>query len=305
VDGENGPERLAYITYLASTMAIPPPDSSDRFFIATRMLIYQILHDPVTRSLSIPIIVLVDPGVRQSMIERLEKDGAIVKRVGYLRPKEDWLKPKKERWRDMMVKLHLWEMVEFDRVLFLDSDIILRRSLDGIFAEEAALPKSVLHDVKLRDDEGTLPEEYVMAGVLEVPRAHSYPPKPEEYLSLSQFNGGFFIAKPDLTLFEHYVKILDQEGRFDSELMEMALLNYAHRDEGPMPWGRLGSEWNIRNPNWRDVEGGVASVHEKWWKVEEFGLDGEFGVWFERVRDDMEMFYERRDRGVDAPPRAE
>jgi alpha-N-acetylglucosamine transferase len=291
------PEKLAYATYLASTIEIPPPDDRDRFFVATRMLVYQILHDPKTRTqISIPILILVDPGVSQSKRDRLEKDGAIVIPVDYVRPDTDWLKPHKPRWRDMMVKLRLWELEEYSRILFIDSDTVLNRPFDGIFDEEGAQLRFTLLNTNGAPDEAVTATKYAMAGVLEVPRNHSYPPERNQYLSLSIFNGGFFVCAPSRILFHHYISVLNIPNRFDSDLMEMALLNYAHRDEGPMPWARLPNTWNIRNPNKGDVVGGVASVHEKWWKADEFKLDSLLGDLFSEVRWKMQGFYVGRER---------
>ena len=283
-------EKLAYATYLAGTSKNPPPEDRDNFFVATRMLVYQILHDPVTKSQKgLPMIVLVDPLVTESKRQRLEKDGARVIPVEYLRPKTTWLKPLKPRWRDLMVKLRLWELQEYDRILFMDSDTMLARPMDDIFDEPGAQWQGSMNNTVA--DEGQLAPEYVMAGVLEVPRNHSYPPKEEDFFSLDIFNGGFFICAPSQRLFRHYKKILEIPQRFNSDLMEMALLNYAHRKDGPMPWGRLPNTWSIRNPNWRDVEGGVASVHEKWWKAQEFKLDWELGHWFREIGWKMQGFY--------------
>jgi len=283
-------EKLAYATYLAGTKETPPPDDRDKFFVATRMLVYQVLHDPVTKSPNnLPIIVLVDPKVTTSKRRRLEKDGARVIPVEYLRPKTAWLKPRKDRWRDMMVKLRLWELQEYDRILFMDSDNMIKRPMDGVFDEPGAQWQKSIESSKV--GEGKIVPEYVMAGVLEVPRNHSYPPKKEDYYSLDLFNGGFFVCAPSQRLFRHYKEILNKPESFDSDLMEMALLNHAHTKNGSMPWGLLPNTWSIRNPNWRDVEGGVASVHEKWWKVQEFKLDWEIGNWFREISWKMHGFY--------------
>jgi len=283
-------EKLAYATYLAGTSRNPPPNDRDNFFVATRMLVYQILHDPVTKSRkSLPMVVLVDPLVTESKRRRLEKDGARVIPVEYLRPQTAWLKPAKPRWEDLMVKLRLWELQEYDRILFMDSDNMLTRPMDEIFDEPGAQWQESPNILSV--DKGNLAPEYVMAGVLEVPRNHSYPPKEEDFFSLEIFNGGFFVCAPSQRLFRHYKEILDTPESFNSSLMEMALLNYAHRKDGPMPWARLPNTWSIRNPNWRDVQGGVASVHEKWWKAHEFKLDWELGHWFREIGWKMQGFY--------------
>jgi alpha-N-acetylglucosamine transferase len=257
-------ERLAYATYLSSTIKRTGPDDNDRFFVTARMLCWQILHAPETRTnRSIPFLVLVDPGVSQSKRDRLERDGAKVIPVGFVRPKINWIKPVKDRYADVTTKLRLWELEGYSRVLFIDSDTMLSRPLDGVFDEESTQGRYVTSGIQIPSDEAPLPSAYVMAGVLEVPSKHNYPPDPEDYTSQSYFNAGFFVCSPSRSLFEYYLSVLSIPDRFNSELPEQNLLNYAHRDDGPMPFQRISSTWNIRNPNDKDIDGGVASVHEK------------------------------------------
>lgn len=73
--------KYAFATFLASD-AQESEDTvidNDLYFIATRILAYQILHAPETKSRTeIPFIVLVNEGVSEMKRERLRRDGAIV-----------------------------------------------------------------------------------------------------------------------------------------------------------------------------------------------------------------------------------
>ena len=60
-----------------------------------------------------------------------------------------------------------------------------------------------------------------------------------------------------------------------------------------MPWMQLSPEWNIHYPTVEDLEGGVASLHEKWWAPVDEGLRPFLRSWRWR----MEGFYEAEDVG--------
>lgn len=54
-------------------------DEDDVYYVATRVLVYQLLHGPETRTLtSIPVVVMCTKDVVEHKRARLEKDGAIV-----------------------------------------------------------------------------------------------------------------------------------------------------------------------------------------------------------------------------------
>lgn len=95
----------------------------------TRMLLYSLLHDPATRSnKSYPVVVLVTEDVAQHKRERLAYEGAIVKEVEKLNPLQH---KTRKAWKDVLTKLRLFEMIEYDKVAFFDSDTLITRPIDG------------------------------------------------------------------------------------------------------------------------------------------------------------------------------
>lgn len=112
-------EKLAYVTWLSSTVAEKDDQdmSKDVYFIGTRILVWQLLHYEKTRARGIDVVVLVTPDVSEPRRERLQKDGAIVRPIEFVHGKNDaWLRPKEDRWNDIMSKLRVWEMTEYSRV---------------------------------------------------------------------------------------------------------------------------------------------------------------------------------------------
>lgn len=289
--------KYAFATYLAGSDKEVPYEQ-DYYFIATRILAYQLLHAQETKSRDreIPFIVMVTDKVPERQQTRLRKDGAVVIQVPHIT--SSWAHPGWEGWSDIYTKLRLWELVQFDRVCFLDVDHELTGPLDGIFNDPAVQVQQTRNNQSnLRDDEAPLPSEFVMASVPETNHEHGYPPKDEanDFPNINYMNAGFFVLKPDVKMLEYYLSVLNIEDRFDSSLMEQNLLNYAHRREsegGNIPWMQLGTQWNIHYPSIKDVEGGVKSVHEKWWGPEKEDMSQWMAAWRWR----MEGYYEAKDQ---------
>jgi alpha-N-acetylglucosamine transferase len=262
----------------------------DPYFFSIRLLNYQIQHDKTTRTAySIPFLVLVTSDVLTWKCDQLSREGAVIVLVDRL--DVDWIEPGHERWRDVMIKLRLFELIDHDRILFLDADTFLFKPLDGMFDDPAAQTRDTLQQTKVKPDEGRLPAKYLFATTAEVMHTtHSYPPVPMSY-----FNAGFFLLSPSLELFEYYISLFKLHGRFDTTYPEQNLLNYAHRQDGNMPWGRLFYGWNINLPHPNDIRKGVASVHAKLWTSgsELQPIDQELQDRWQAKRREMERFYQR------------
>jgi alpha-N-acetylglucosamine transferase len=290
--------KYAFATLLASDAARPDDQGNlhDDYFIATRILAYQILHAPQTRSKDIPFIVLTTKGVSEAKRERLRRDGAIVLTVDSVE-KPGWVKGGASNWEQVFDKLRLWEMAQFDRICFLDGDTVLNRPLDGVFLDPAAALHQTLNlSDQLKPDEAPLPPTYVFAGQPEMKHEHHYPPSEanHDYPNIHYLNAGFFVMAPSTETLNHYLSILNLPNRFAPEFPEQNLLNYAHRSEaegGNMPWEPLNPQWNLHYPSLADLEGGVASLHEKWWAPE----DAELAPYLRSWRWRMEGFYEAWD----------
>ncbi|KAH8598349.1 nucleotide-diphospho-sugar transferase [Bisporella sp. PMI_857] len=296
-------ERLAYAIYLSGTSA-PETDNSidaDNYLIATRILIYQLLYAPSTRTkLNIPVLILATPDVDDHKLERLAKDGASIIRLDFVTEGSDWIRPANSRYEGMMSKLRCWDALsEYSRVLLIDSDTILRRNLDAIFEDPVTQLNKPLEAPK--NWNGTQPfhetvvsTSYLLAGLGEVNgKNHKYPPTWDDFKNKGNFNGGFLMFHPSRDLFRHYMSILKQPNSFNSDYAEQSLLNYAHRLDGPMPWRMMNTTWNIRAPTQNDVDSGVASLHEKWWKAPK--SYPEIQSWFLELRWKMYGFFEAMD----------
>jgi alpha-N-acetylglucosamine transferase len=288
--------QLAIATFLSSSdpKKIFDESEEDFYFVATRTLAYQLLHDQRTRcNKSIPFLVLVTSEVTQDKRDRLSRDGATVVPVEDV-PLRWWIKTGITRWKDQFTKLRIFEMVEYDRVLFIDADTLLTRPIDGIFDQlTVRVPSTTLshRSDQIKGDEAPLPAKYVFGArsdnAFTGERDHPFPPPPTDV-----FSAGFWLAAPSKETFAYLMSVMNHYRRFDPTTMEQSLLNYAFRREGCMPWIEIDYQWSATWPSLKDLNGGVASLHEK------FGWTGpeELRQLWRDAREHMETFFrDRRD----------
>jgi len=256
--------KYAYAAFLAAPQQESDVDADDNYFVATRMLAYQLLHDPVTRTKqSIPFLVAVTDEVTQRKRDRLAADGAVVVPVEKI--SFSWIHPSRRRWRDVLTKLRLFQLTQYERIFFLDSDMLIVKCMDAIFADAASvLALNANRTERMKADEGPQPTSYVFAGVSgQGGYDHPWPPRKGRAV-----NAGFILFQPSMDLFHHYMTVAAIEGRFDSKYPEQNLWNYVHRREGNMPWAQLTATWNVNWPTMNDYNNGVASLHAKFWDAE-------------------------------------
>ena len=266
----SGSSRFAIATFLTGSPENPDdgkdPDA-DPYYIATRVITYHILHAPETRcNKSISFIVMVTSTVSESAKQQLRLDGANVVEVEDV-PLPSWIKTGVTRWKDVFTKLRVFEIIEYDRILFIDADTLIQSKIDGIFHEpEVQRPDKTLFSRPRNTDELPLPENYVFAARsdngLTGERNHPFPPLHSQF-----FSSGFLMIAPSPALFEYFLSAMSHKNRFDAHIMEQSLYNYAFRRNGPMPWRELHYKWSATWPNLEDVGAGVVTLHEKFWRT--------------------------------------
>lgn len=269
-------------------------DEDNDYFIATRVLTYQLLHANETRchDPTIPFLVMVTSTVSKKKRDQLVLDGATVKLVEDI-PLRWWVKTGVTRWVDQFTKLRLLEMTEYDRILFIDADTLITRPLDEIFNDpniRAPYPAQLQRKKTIKSDEmALLPAEYVFAArsdnALTGGRDHPFPPLPTNV-----FSAGFWVAAPSLAMFQYLLSVMNHYRRFDPHTMEQSLLNSAFRRDGAMPWVELDYRWSATWPGEKDVEGSVATLHEKFWST---GPDRLREKW-QDARRSMEAYHDAR-----------
>jgi len=283
--------RNGFITFLNEYYPSKNSPTEDIFFTNARMLAYQTLHDPVTRaspSANISFVVAVTEDVPEWKRTRLRADGAVVRQIDKIKPLGDG--GMFMRWQDQFSKLEMFKLTEWDTLVYIDADTVLRGSMEGIFADQGATvstPRNV-SDARIAE-EPALPADYLFASVDDL-TGHGFERRSNMLTKRLKrwryFSGGFWMFRPSLEMYTYLTSMIPlAEGRFDPVFQEQNLLNYVFRPEGPMPWRFLDFGWNVWGPSERDWKMDIKSFHGHAW--EKGRLEGVHNLWVD-VRTKME-----------------
>ncbi|PYI24223.1 nucleotide-diphospho-sugar transferase [Aspergillus violaceofuscus CBS 115571] len=268
-------------------------NSSDPYFDAVRILAYQILHASATRTRrNLDFVVFVHEGVDESKRDCLRRDGARVVELPELRA--DWTRFKDARWAHVLTRLRLWQMVQYDRILLLDADSVLTRSIDTVWDLPEIQPKAPLStSVHVGERVLPLPKSYVLAGLPQLRLNHTARPTrvPEDFYDWETLNVGFLMLQPSLEIFDYFAAMLAVPESFESSIADQSLVNALFAADGPMPWTQLDLSWNVQWPWPEDTWAGYAVLHDKWWAPLHLETLDFFHSWYWR----MIGFYSGRD----------
>jgi alpha-N-acetylglucosamine transferase len=259
-------------------------DDEDWYYVGARTLVYQLLHAPSTRlkqpqsTQPIPVVIMVTKDVRESKRKRLEADGATLFEIEVVEHDFDIGEP---RYAQVLTKLRLFdsEIMPYEKVFLMDTDMVITRPIDGIFQDESTHLNPVDQNETYPELEfASLPHRFTFAATPEsLDKEHEYP-----YLDPSRekqyFNVGCMLFSPSKEIYQYYLSILSHSDLFGHGWPEQDLLNYVHRLDGPMPWGRLHYSWYLNWPNENDLEGGMAIIHSKFWEKDWFGAGEKYAL---------------------------
>jgi alpha-N-acetylglucosamine transferase len=267
-------KRYAFATLLTS--------DDESYFVAARVLSYQLLLDPETKTnQSIPFVVMVTRLVPKLQRQRLALDGATVVSVEDV-PLPWWIRQRlrrdPSRFGDQFTKLRIFQMLQYDLVLYLDADNLLMKPLDGVFEDDACRPsdaRTIKPSMFERDRSFTPPAQYIFAARPENGRSsdgttggsyeHPIPP-----IERNRLSAGFWVGAPSNELFNYYMSVITSSTYgvfrpFDPQFMEQAMFDYVHRRDGRIPWKSLSYKWSVSFPGPQDITAGIASLHDKFW----------------------------------------
>ncbi|KAL4939896.1 nucleotide-diphospho-sugar transferase [Aspergillus oleicola] len=197
-------------------------DVESPYFMVARLLTFQLLHSPATRSThDLPLLVLVMENIPEEQRALLTKEDTVVIPVNNIT--REWV----------LAKLNIWKMTAYDKIAFLDADSILFKQIDGIFTEPNLPP--------------------------------TREPGKDFYIRDNYMNAGFFVLAQSETMFNYYLALLNQPSAFNLSYPKQNLLKYAHRIDSRMPWRDIGHHWNQKGTSRTEYQGGLKSVHQKWW----------------------------------------
>ena len=181
------PSKEAYATFL-SDISLDP-----MYLLQTRLLLYQFKHDPFTADSSRDFVVLTTPRIPADVEAQLKREGATV----IQRPLITGMPGQSDisashKWKDQYSKLHIFSLTQYERILYMDADTMLLKSMVGIWKGDGAWPESGFASVI--EEVATIPAK--MDG--------------------SEFNAGFWLARPSKAI---YGALLQTDG-YDTHYLE-------------------------------------------------------------------------------------
>lgn len=180
------PSKEAYVLFLPSVQR-------EEYLLGCRVLIYGYKHDPETRDLTRDLVVMTTPQVPLYIEDQLRSEGAIVIRHDLItsipNPHDvNGTHP----WKDQFNKLLIWNMTQYERVLYHDSDMLLVKSISDIWDQDFASPESGL-TATYQGDEW------------------------DDYL-----NGGWLLIRPNRTMFEELLLVRDWNSHWINDVEQVS-----------------------------------------------------------------------------------
>jgi alpha-N-acetylglucosamine transferase len=288
--------RYAYATILSSSRSNYTLD--DPIVTATRVLAFQILHHPKTKTTrNIPFLVLTSPEVPVNIQYILTAEGATIIPIDYPKTKLWQPHPHQSQAIEQITMLRLFELTQFDRILYLNSETLLTRSLDPLWSEAEAIPPMLTKEdtIQSKAIKTPTPKEYFIAGVH---KGNSQAFQDQDFSSTGQipiFGSGFLLLKPCTILHKYYEAMMNSPDSFNTP-PEMGILNYAHRHAGMMPWFPLTiGKWSSDEPSLFDVQHSTTTLHARFWESRIANLiDPELIKMWWRVQGQMEGYWQAK-----------
>ncbi len=187
-----------------------------------------------------PLVVMVTDGIDAQSRELLEDDGCLLRDVQPLRPAGDLRASyANARFAEVWTKLEAWRLTEFERVVFLDADMLVTQNMDELFSLPlAAGTIAACHACRCNPNKiASYPASWTPENCFYThsrgAQHTSEPAEVDNYL-----NGGFLVLTPDEAVFTDLLgrlATLDDLSRY--QFAEQDFLNeYYHQRWQPLPY---------------------------------------------------------------------
>ena len=285
----------AFVSFLAADwQGSVDENATDRYYDSIRILGYQLMHAPKTKS-RYPFLVAVTDHVHSSKRAQLEADGAIVVALPTLYVSTTNLQ---DKYKDQMEKLSFFNMYgTYGRMCYIDADHLILENIDGVFQDQAAqIQTTRTYQEEIKEDEPPLPATYLFAGHAEGTGHHLNDDRRvkriQDPTNADYVNGGFWVFAPGREIYEYYMWVANHTDRWNTFWAEQNMLNYVHRRPGNMPWTRIQDDWDVISITDMDILRGSKAIHGHFWDgFWNAGLGNE--IWL-KAYDEMTWFYGNR-----------
>jgi alpha-N-acetylglucosamine transferase len=195
-------------------------------------------HQTIKTTAGRDVVVLVTPSISEELRITLRRDGAIVKEVDKILPKamKDQDHVKYGQWGDCFTKFHLWNLIQYDRIMYLDSDVLPIKNLDDAFKLTYA-----------SDFEFLAPAD-----------------RYRDLTDLPTFNAGIMLLRPSSALLRIFLRKMESIHDYQTDFMEQGFLNWYYTKQRQ----RLPREYsgNFVSKDFSLIQREkLRTVHEKYW----------------------------------------
>lgn len=232
----------------------------DPYFAATQFLVYTQLWSKTPSRY--PFIVLVCPFTPQDQRDVLQGQGAVVIELSLINDIVPYRELAVPRWVDQFSKLNIWNLTQYKKIAFLDSDVFPISNIDDYFeiVEDHQCDRTLLEKEKRS-------LYWQDASETELDEMCSYSFGAVEWYVSQSINGGMFVMSPNALMHKRLLELAHHREAFDSTRMEQGLLNIAFHTKGPFPAQYLDITMNPPDPWLIPPENFARArvVHQKIW----------------------------------------
>ena len=224
--------------YAISTMLIDADDSD--YVLGAIKLVKSLSLTMSTKDFDFVLLELIERPLSFKIKEILINAGWKIKSVHRIKPHDE--KNTFPRFRDQFTKLQLWDMTEYQRIIYLDSDTLVIKDI------------SSLVKIPMSDNVQIVASKDIADGKWR-----------------TTFNMGMFMIKPDHSEYTRLLKMKDTV-KFETAMSEQGFLNVVYKGK----WLDPGFEFNAniaafsQIPTfWKSIEEKIRIIHytmEKPWK---------------------------------------
>ncbi|ANI84271.1 glycosyltransferase family 8 protein [Kosakonia oryzae] len=189
-----------------------------------------------------PLVVMVTPAIDDQMRQHLQTRGCRVQEVPVIGPDPALAhRYANERFAEVWSKLAVWRLTEYQRVAFLDADMLVINNMDEVFSLPLAADTiAACHACRCNPQRiASYPEswrpENCYYSWCDDPEMHGHPPASlDNYL-----NGGFLVLTPDEAMYQQMMQRLAEKADISAYVFaEQDFLNEVFRDRWqPLHYG--------------------------------------------------------------------
>jgi len=188
-------------------------ESVENYYMYTSTIVYRLLHKEgiKTKRNDVDVVVMVTEDVADWKLRGLHNLGAIIKRVNKIRMGTNYIINR--RWRNCYTKLHMFEMTEYETIIYLDSDLLINKNIDELFdVANEVRNKTGRHDFFGAVTDGSIRRNY------------------NNKERKGMMNAGLMVLTPEVAVYNDLIELAPKKDLYNAGFMEQGLLTYYYSD---------------------------------------------------------------------------